>query len=168
MSRKQRYSLKSIRRNYTYSVDEIAEKYSKATDTVLRWIRDDGLKRNLHSRKYFVHGSDLATFLEKRNGKNKRPCKDDEIYCVKCKAPRRPKPASLKFEKLPNKAIRVLAQCAVCGTRMNKPVSGKKWSKNHPLHPDKNASTKPHSGEHESPRECQTRKGEQLCLDIAL
>ena len=168
MSKKNRYSLKPIRRNYTYTVYEVAELYSITPDTVFRWIRSEGLKRISHSRQYFVLGNDLATFQEKWNGKNKRPCQDGEIFCCKCRNPQRPKPASLKFEKLPNKTIRVLAKCAVCGTRMNRPVSGKKWSKNHPLHPDKNASTKPHSGEHESPRECQTRKGEQLCLNIAL
>ena len=168
MSHKNRYSLKSIRRNYTYSVPEIAELYDITPDTVFRWIRDQGLIRIPHSKKYFVHGSNLETFLEKLNGKNKRPCKDGEIFCFRCRKPQNPKPASLEFKVLPNKTIRVLAECSVCGTRMNTSVSAKKWSPTHSFHPDKNTPTKPHSGEHVSPRECQTRKGEQLCLNIAL
>ena len=166
MSRKHRYSLKPIRRDYTYTVYEVAELYGIAPDTVFRWIRKEGLKRIPHSRKYFVHSGDLTKFLMKRNAKNKRPCNEDEIFCCKCRKPQKPEPASLEFKNLPNKTIRVIGKCCVCGTHMNKPVSAKKMSKNHPFHPDKNAPTRPHSGEHESPRECQTGKGEQLCLDI--
>jgi len=168
VSGKPRYSLKPIRRNYTYSVDEIAELFGITPDTVFRWIRNEGLKRIPQSRKYFVHSAELTKFLTKRNAKNKQPCNEDEIFCCKCRKPRKPEPASLEFRHLPNKTIRVIGKCCVCGIRMNKLVSATKWSKCHSLHPDKNAPTRPHSGEHASPRECQTRKGEQLCLNIAL
>lgn len=168
MSRKHRYSLKLIRRNYTYYVDEVAELYGITPDTVFRWIRNEGLKRIPESRKYFVHSGDLTKFLMKRSAKNKRPCNEDEIFCCKCRKPQKPEPVSLEFKNLPNKTIRVIGKCRVCGTRMNKPISVKKWSEKHPFHPGKNAPTKPHSGEHDSPRECQIRKGEQLCLNIAL
>ena len=168
MSKKQRYSLKPIRLDYTYSVDELAELYDLTPDTVFRWIRNEGLKRIPDSRKYYVHSSDLLNFLEKRNSKNKRPCKDGEIFCCKCRKPRKPKPASLKSKKLPNKTVQISGKCLVCETRLNTFVSGKKWSKKHSFHPDNNALTKPHSGEHESPRKCQTTKGEQLCLNITL
>jgi hypothetical protein len=166
VSKKQRYSLKPIRRNYTYSVYEVAELYSITPDTVFRWIRSEGLNRIAHSRKFFVHSGDLTKFLEKRNSKYKRPCKDGEIYCCKCRKPQKPKSASLKFKKIPNKTIRVLGRCSICDTRINTVVSDKKWSERHLFYPDMNASTKPHSGEHVSPRKCQTRRGEQLCLNI--
>ncbi len=166
MAKKQKYSLKPIRRNYTYSVDEIADLYGITPDTVFRWIRNESLKRNEASRKYFVHGSELIKFLERRNIKNKKPCQEGEIYCCKCRQCQKPKPHALKCKKLPNKTIRVSGRCSICDTRMNTVVSGKKWSKNHPFYPDKNAPTKPHSGEHESQRKCQTQMGEQLCLNI--
>lgn len=166
MSKKKRYSLQPIRHDYTYSVYEIAELYDITHDTVFRWIRNEGLQRINQSKKYFVHSSDLTKFLEKRNKKNKKPCKENEIYCLKCRTQRNPKPASLSFKKLPNKSIRVSGKCSVCDTRMNKPVSGKKWNKNHPFYPDKNTPIKPHSVEHRTPRECQTKEGEQLCLNM--
>jgi hypothetical protein len=156
VSRKQRYSLKPIRRNYTYSVDEIAAIYGLTPDTIFRWIRNDGLKRITPSRKYFVHGSDLISFLEKWNSKNKHPCTDGEMFCFKCRKPRIPNLETLKIKKQLTKAIKSFGRCVVCGTCMNKTISSKNWTENHPLHPDKNAPTKPPSGEHESPRECQT------------
>lgn len=168
MSGKSRYSLRLIRRNYTYSVYEISELFGITPDTVFRWIRNAGLKRIPGTRKYFVHGSELATFLEMLNSKNKQPCKDGEIYCCKCKKPRRPKPGSVRSKKLPNKTFRVLGRCVDCDTKMNTLVSEKKWSINHPLHPNNNAVTNPNSGEHESLRECQTRQEEQLCLSLTL
>ena len=163
---KQRYSLKRIRQNYTYSVDEIAELYGLTTDTVFRWIRNDGLKRIPFSRKFFVHGSELIEFLINRNGSNKHPCKEGEIYCCKCGQPQKPITGSLKIKKNPNMTISVKGKCSICDTSVNTFVSGKKWSRKHPFHPDKYAPTKPHRGEYESPRECRTRKGEQLCLNI--
>ena len=166
MSKKHHYSLKPIRRNYTYSVDEVAELYGIAPATVFRWIRNEGLKRIEGSRKYFVHGSELTKFLEKRNAKNKKPCKNGEMFCCKCRTPKTPEPDSLKHKKLVNKTVRAYGHCSVCNTKMNKVVSGKKWTKKHPLYPDKNASTKPHSGESDSQRKCQTEMGEQLCLNI--
>ena len=168
MSKKQRYSLKPIRQSYTYSVDEIAELYELTPDTVFRWIRNEGLKRLPGSKKYFVHSSDLLNFLGKRNSKNKRPCKEGEIFCCKCRRPQKPNPASLKSRKRPNKTVQISGKCSVCNTHLNTFISHKKWSKEHPFYPDKNAPTKQHSGEHELPRKCQTKKGEQLCLNITL
>lgn len=165
-AKKHAYSLKPLRRDYTYSVDEIAGIYGITPDTVFRWIRNEGLKRNEASRKYFVHGSELAQFLERRNAKNKKPCKKGEMFCCKCRKPHTPKSESLKPKKLANKTVRIYGRCSVCDTRMNTVVSGKKWLKSHPFYPDKNASIKPHSGESEPQRKCQTEVGEQLCLNI--
>lgn len=156
MARRDRYSLAPIRQSYTYSVQEVADLYAITPDTVFRWIRDEGLKRIPFSKKYFVHSSDLRRFLERLNKRNKKPCSDEEAYCCKCRRPRRPAIGSLVPEHLPNGSVRMKGKCGVCGTGLNKVVSGKDWSEFHPLHPDRNASTVEHSGEHGWPRECQT------------
>lgn len=161
MSRKKRYSLKFIRRDYTYSIDEIAKIYGITPDTVFRWIRNEGLKCNYASRKYFVHSSELAQFLERRNVKNKKPNRYGEMRCMKCCDSKKPNRNSLSFETLANKTVRIYGKCSVCETRMNTIVSGKKWTKKHPLYPDNNASREQHNGEHESQCKCQTEIGEQ-------
>lgn len=166
MAKKQIYSLKFIRQNYTYSVYEIAEIYNLTPDTVFRWIRYEGLLRITSSKKYFIHSSELLKFLKQRNGKNKKPCEYGEIYCCKCRLPRNPKPSSLTNKKCPNETIRISAKCGTCDTHIFTIVSSKKWSKTHPFHPDKNTAIKRHSGEHKTPHKCQTQEGEQLCLNI--
>lgn len=168
MAKKHSYSLKPIRRDYTYSVYEVAELYAITPDTVFCWIREKGLERIAGSAKYFVHSSALIKFLEKRNRKNKHPCQEGEMYCCKCRKPKTPHPESLKVKKLKNKTIRVSGQCSACNTRMNTVVSGKKWDEKHPLFSRKNTSTTPHRGESVSPCKSQTQKGEQLCLNITL
>lgn len=161
MARRYRYSLACIRKDYTYAVDEVAALYSITPDTVFRWIREDGLKRLPQSKKYFVHSSDLRTFLDGLNRRNKKPCAPGEVFCCKCRAPRIPVKDKLRVEKLPNGTVRLKGTCAECGTGLNKVVSGKNWSDAHPLHPGNNASTIEHSGAKESPRNCQTCGGDQ-------
>ena len=156
MSRRHRYPLGAIRRDYTYTVAEIAALYNIAPDTVFRWIRNEGLLRLHGSKKYLVHSSDLIAFLTARNRKNKKPCRDGEMYCCKCRVPRKLDLSRLATERLPNGTIRVRGVCIVCGTRMNKTVSGSSWSETHPLYAPANASTAAHSGEHRSPRNCRT------------
>lgn len=166
MAKKRIYSLKPIRGNYTYSVYEIADMYNITPDTVFRWIRNEGLKRNGNSRQYFIHSSDLNFFLEKRNKKHKHPCKDGEMFCMKCQKNRMPKTGTLKNKKMPNKSILAMGKCPICNRGMNLFVSSKKWAKTHPLYPRYSELTKQHNVEHESHRECQTRMGEQLCLNM--
>lgn len=167
-SKRRRYNLSRIRVNYTYSVEEIAELWGIATMTVFRWIADEGLSRLPNSKKYFVHGSELRKFLERKNSKNKTPCADHEIYCCKCRKPQLPNLQAIEINSLPNGTIRVLSRCFICSTAVNKVISGKIWHQNHPLHPNINADRKPHRGESESPGKCKDQKDGQLCLNLTL
>ncbi len=165
-SKKRKYNLKRVRRNYTYSVDEIAELFAISVMTVFRWIADEGLPRLSGSKKYFVHGSQLVAFLGHKNGKNKKPCRENEIYCCKCRGPRAPDFQTLKIKEIPNGTIRVSGQCAVCCTSINKVVSGQKWGQNHPLYPNINADPKQHNGANDSQRKCKDERKGQLCLNL--
>ncbi len=156
MARRDRYSLTLLRTDYTYAVHEVAELYGITSDTVFRWIRDDGLVRIAHSKKYFVHSSELRRFVARLNRRNKKPCGAGEAYCCKCRKACAPARGSLVAQQLPNGSVRIKGQCAECGTGLNKVVSGTTWSETHPLHPGMNASTDEHSGAHRLPRECQT------------
>lgn len=165
-SKKRKYNPTRIRANYTYSVEDIAELFDVADMTVFRWIADEGLKRIEGSKKYFIHGSELRKFIELKNSKNKQPCKDNEIYCCRCRKPQSPFLETLEIKNLPNRTIRVLGKCIECSTTINKVVSGKKWDQSHPLYANINADQKQHKGESGSPRKCIDRKDGQLCLSL--
>lgn len=157
-SEKRKYNPKKVRRNYTYSVEDIAELLGVSAMTVFRWISEEGLKRIPETKKYFVHGSHLIEFLIKKNIKNKKPCQDGEIYCCKCRKPRNPHAHSLKFKKLSNQTVRISGKCGVCAAAINKVVSGKKWNETHPLYPNINADIRQHNGESESQHKCKDRR----------
>jgi excisionase family DNA binding protein len=166
VSVKKNYSLKPIRLKYTYTVYEIADLFGITPDTVFRWIRNEGLKRIMSGRQYLVYGSSLAKFLDNKNQKRKKPCLEGEIFCCKCQLPREPIPSSINPRKEPNRTIRVFGKCPVCNTRINKIVSGKKWSKSHVLYPKKIAPTITPNGEQDSQCKCQSNEEGQLCLNL--
>lgn len=166
MSKQHKYPLNKVRRNYTYTVEQIADIFGISRHTVFRWIKDENLQRVGKTKKFLVHGSQLYRFLNHKRRKKKKPCKAGEMFCFKCQGPRKPKTESIEIQKIPNKTVRVFGKCAVCNTRMNIVVGVKNWAKKHPFHPNNNAPKKNPSGEHESQHKCQHRVGEQTCLNL--
>jgi hypothetical protein len=117
--RSYRYNLKLIRRDYSYSLQELAELFRLHPNAVRRWIRDglrtiDGLKPKL------VHGSDVIDFLGRRQQGRKRCCAPGEMYCCRCRAPRRPAEGKVIVEQVNARQIMVRGTCELCGTRMNR------------------------------------------------
>jgi hypothetical protein len=85
--RRPNYRLVKIHRNYT--VEEIARLFDKHKNTVRAWVKA-GLPTCDSRRPALILGSELAEYLTARRTKNKQPCKPGEIYCVRCRAPKRP------------------------------------------------------------------------------
>ncbi len=117
--RSYRYNLKLIRRDYSYSLQELAELFRLHPNAVGRWIREglrtiDGLKPKL------VHGSDLTDFLGRRQQGRKRSCGPGEMYCCRCRAPRRPAEGKVIVEQMNARQMMVRGTCELCGTRMNR------------------------------------------------
>lgn len=79
--------LVKIHRNY--SVEEVSNLFAIHKNTVRRWM-NDGLETLDQRRPLLVHGIELSAYLQARRAKNKRPCQSGEIYCVRCRAPKRP------------------------------------------------------------------------------
>ena len=78
-----------VKIHYTYSVDEIANRFGIHKNTVRNW-KKNGLATIDDRKPMLFHGQTLATFLQAKRTKNKRPCKPGEIYCVRCRAPKVP------------------------------------------------------------------------------
>ncbi len=160
MNRKRRtYSPHTLKSNYSYALEQIADQYGVDIATVRRWIRLDGLKRVPGVRPYLVHSSELKAFLERRQKARRHPCAPHEVYCLRCRHPRTPQTGTGVVEFLPNTAIRFKAKCAACGGKILKVVSRADWAENHPLAAYLHEAPEQHNGVRTRPPECSLGRG---------
>jgi excisionase family DNA binding protein len=83
-----RHNVRRVKINWSYTVSEAAKLLDVHKHTVNRWIKC-GLPLIEPKRPYLIHGSDLRVFLTNQQPR-KQPCRAGEIYCVRCRAPKRP------------------------------------------------------------------------------
>lgn len=112
--------IKSLR-NYTF--DEAARTLGVHRQTVRHWVSYQGLPAITDQRPFLIVGSDLIAFLKKRRVDGKRMCDEGEMFCLKCRLPR--KPAEGIVEYVPATASRgtLSAICPTCTTLMWRFVS---------------------------------------------
>lgn len=118
--RHQNPRLAKIHRSYT--VDEIADLYRVAKNTVRHWIKQ-GLSTCDSKRPMLVLGSELNTFHEKRRTKNKRPCLLSEIYCVRCRVPKKPAAGMVEYQAMTPTSGNLIAICPDCETVIHRCIS---------------------------------------------
>jgi len=109
----------------SYKVDEIADLYGTHKNTVLNWIKQ-GLPTFDNKRPLMILGSDLNAFHAKQRVKNKRPCKPNEIYCMKCKVPKEPASGMVEYQSVNAKTGNIIGICPECETLMFRRISNTK------------------------------------------
>lgn len=110
-------NLAKIHRNYT--VEEVAGLYGVHTNTVRSWIKV-GLPVCDARRPTLILGADLRDFLKARRQARKRRCKDDELFCLRCRAPKRPAEGMVDFIPLTATTGRISGLCPECTGVMNR------------------------------------------------
>jgi hypothetical protein len=78
-----------IKIHRSYTVDEIARLLGCHKNTVRTWLKQ-GLIAIDRRRPLLVLGAQLSRFLQDRRQRSRQRCAPGEIYCVKCRMPRRP------------------------------------------------------------------------------
>jgi hypothetical protein len=122
LRRSRTYNVRLIRRDYSYTIQEVAELFSLHPNAVRRWLKD-GLRAIDEVRPKLIHGSDLIAFLSRRQQSRKCGCGPDEMYCFACRAPRRPAGGRVAVNQLGPSRLILRGPCELCGTRMNRAVS---------------------------------------------
>ena len=113
-------NLAKIHRNYT--VEEAAGLYGVFKGTVRAWIKA-GLPVLNDKRPMLSLGRDLVAFHQARRTKNKQKCKSGEIYCVRCRAPKKPAGDMADYQIITDKIGNLEAICPDCDKIMNRRVS---------------------------------------------
>jgi excisionase family DNA binding protein len=106
----------------SYSVEEVARLLDVHKNTVREWLRR-GLPAIDERRPLLILGRDLASFLVQRRQANKRPCQPGEIYCVRCRQPRRPAGATADYLPLSADSGNLVGICPACQTMVYRRVS---------------------------------------------
>jgi DNA-binding XRE family transcriptional regulator len=110
-------NLVKIHRNYT--VEEAAKLLGVHKNTIRTWIKD-GLSICDERRPTLILGFVLRTYLQTKRESRKRKCHIDEMYCMRCRAPKRP--AGSIVDLIPKSASvnRLTGLCPTCGSLMNR------------------------------------------------
>lgn len=112
--------LVKIHRNYT--VEEIANLFDKHRNTVRNWIKQ-GLPTIDDKRPILILGRDLSAFLQTRRQNSKQPCKPNQMYCLRCKAPKIPAGNMVEYEPKTETLGNLFGLCPDCETGMNRRTS---------------------------------------------
>lgn len=111
MARRRPFRRVKIHRSYT--VAEAAKLLDVHKHTVSRWIVA-GLPLVEQKRPFLIHGSDLRAFLAAKQPR-KHPCRAGEIYCLPCRAQKRPAGDMVDYiPKSPTKGF-LRGICPGCG-----------------------------------------------------
>jgi hypothetical protein len=117
-----RYDTRRIKKNRSYSVEELAEALAVTHATVRNWIKA-GLQLLDQNRPQIMLGFHIQDFLQNQRQKAKRPLADGEVYCLRCKAPRMPDGLMADYEPTSVSGGRLKALCEVCEGLCNRNVN---------------------------------------------
>ena len=120
MARALNHRLAKIHR--AYRVDEVARLYGVHANTVRQWLKV-GLRAIDGGRPTLIHGADLRAFHQDRRQLRKQPCQPGEIYCVRCRVPRRPAGDLVDYLHQSERVGSLVGICPQCEALMYRRVS---------------------------------------------
>lgn len=115
---------RAIRASRSYTILEAADALNVSVGTVRSWVRQ-GLRVLNGQRPFLLLGSDLRAFIEARRARGKRTLGANELFCLSCKAPRKPYGMMVDLFLQTPKTGRLVGLCEVCGGTCNRMIGTK-------------------------------------------
>lgn len=112
-----------VKRHRSYEIVEAARALDVHKNTVCRWIKDQGLEAITDRKPFLIRGTALQDFLRGKRTGGRSKCELDQLYCLKCRAPREPAGRFVLYRAVTEAGGNLEALCAVCETRMFKGLS---------------------------------------------
>jgi len=115
----------AVKAALTYEVSEAAKALGKSQATIRNWIKD-GLPILSGRKPLLISGAAIRDYLRARYRAAKSPLSPDELFCLSCRAGR--KPVAMLVEVIPNtsKTTRLKGQCECCGAVSTRIISNTK------------------------------------------
>jgi hypothetical protein len=120
MRRRLNHRLVKIHRNYT--VEEIARMFSIHKNTVRNWVTK-GLLTIDDGKPILILGSALRQFLGDRRQRARQRCGPGEMYCVRCRAAKRPDGNFAEYLSISADWGNLRALCPACESLMHRRVN---------------------------------------------
>eukprot|EP01037_Dinobryon_pediforme_P019568 gene19568-20010_t len=105
--KRRRYSLQRIKAGNCYDVSEICDLFNLHRNTVRHWLKS-GLATIDNTRPLLVHGSALKFYLNAKQSSKSAKCALDELFCFRCKGPRKPWGGLVDFKITTDKIARAV------------------------------------------------------------
>lgn len=118
-----RVNTRHIKAKYGYSIPELAYTINRHPNTILAWIKNEGLQRMEGIYPYRVWGEVVIEFLNIRQNRKIVKLATNEFRCCKCQVPRKASEGRTNLHFLTSKAAMLKAKCEQCGTVTCKIIS---------------------------------------------
>jgi hypothetical protein len=108
-----RVSTRKIKKHRLYSYDEAGDALGVTPHTVRAW-RAGGLQVMAATTPHYILGAELIRFIEEKQAKRSSKMALDQMYCLKCKVPRKPLWGMVDY--VPSSAARgrLTGLCEIC------------------------------------------------------
>jgi hypothetical protein len=123
LSRVHRIDPRRIKIHRSYTVEELARLLGCHKQSVRNWLKQGLAALSDEKRPLLIQGGVARAFLEARRRDAKRPCKLDELYCLRCRRFRTAAEETLTVDAPAGATGMLSGLCSSCGTRMFKRVS---------------------------------------------
>ena len=121
-----------IRSGISYTYHEAAELLQVHEQTVHSW-KKEGLNVVEDKKPYLILGKELKTFIGMRQKKRKIKCKENEFYCLKCRAPRNSIDNIVSIIIYNKIQLNIRGVCCICGSLMYRGSSVQKIPEIHKI-----------------------------------
>ena len=104
--------------HWSYDVGELADRLDVHKNTVRHWIKN-GLPVLDGTRPVLILGREFQAWWAKREKARKRPCQPGQMYCFKCREPKRPALGMVEYAATNAGTGNLKAICETCETMMH-------------------------------------------------
>lgn len=113
------YNPNLVKTHRCYRVEEVADLYGCHKNTVRRWL-SKGLDSIDDIRPLLIQGSVLKVFLKSQRVAKKQACGLGEMYCMRCKSPRKPARSRVRWVAQSESKGCLKGSCEVCESTINR------------------------------------------------
>ena len=109
-----RVSTRKIKKHRLYTYEEAGGAVGVTSDTVRTSWRSNGLQVMTANSPHYILGAELIRYIEDKQAKKSVKMALDQMYCFKCKEPRKPLWAMVDYIPINGTRGRLTGLCEAC------------------------------------------------------